>query len=316
MFQHIAVPLDGSALAESVMPFLGALARAFPVAATLIRVLEKVQVEGCTQPVDPLEWQICKAEAESYLERMKRRAQDLGLRAEAALLEGDPAQRITEFIHSRPIDLLASSSHGRGGFTGWNTGGVIQKVIDRARISVLVVPAYRPAAAEGWPFRRVLVPLDGSNRSECVLPLLMRLHRVSALEVLLAHVVRVPEMPRRPLPAPADRELADRIVQRNREEAAAWLESIRARFDRNARVQLLVSEDVAASLHDLSRDEKADLVVLSAHGYAGNSRWAYGSVATSFLGYSTSPLLVVQDVASQRVPPSDAEVAAAEIKGH
>ena len=79
MFKHLLVPLDGSALAETVLPFLGALARAFPVSGTLIRVLEKVQVEGCTQPVDPLEWQICKAEAESYLERMKRRTQDLGL---------------------------------------------------------------------------------------------------------------------------------------------------------------------------------------------------------------------------------------------
>jgi nucleotide-binding universal stress UspA family protein len=317
MFKHLLVPLDGSALAEAVLPFLGALARAFPASATLIRVLEKVQVEGCTQPVDPLEWQMCKAEAESYLQRMQRRTQDLGLRTETALLEGDPAQRITEFIHSRSVDLLVASSHGRSGFTGWNTGGVIQKVINRARISILIVPVYKPAAASGeWPFRRVMVPLDGSRRSECVLPPLMRLHRAHPLELLLTHVVRVPEMPRRPLPSPSDRELAERIVRRNQEEAAGWLESLRATFDGSARVHLQVSEDVAACLHDLVQDEKVDLVVLSAHGFAGKSRWTYGSTASSFLGYGTAPLLIIQDVPAERVAPSEAETAAAEIKGH
>lgn len=317
MFNHILVPLDGSALAESVMPFLGALAQAFPADAALIRVLEKVQVEGCTQPVDPLEWQICKAEAESYLDRMQRRTRDMGLRVETALLEGDPAQRITEYIHSRRVDLLVASSHGRSGFTGWNTGGVIQKVVNRARISILLVPAYRPAPVSGErPFRRVLVALDGSSRSECVLPPLMRLHRVHPLEFLLTHVVRVPEMPRRPLPSPADRELADRIVHRNREEAVGWLESVQSRFDGAARVHLLESDDVAACLHDAVRDEKVDLVVLSAHGYAGKNRWTYGSIATSFLGYGTAPLLIVQDVPAERARVSDAETAAVETKGH
>ena len=89
-----------------------------------------------------------------------------------------------------------------------------------------------------------------------------------------------------------------------------------SRFDGYARVHLQVSDDVASTLHDLARDEKAELVVLSAHGYAGKSRWTYGSMTTSFLGYSTTPLLVVQDVPAERVPPSEAEAAAAEIKGH
>jgi hypothetical protein len=52
-------------------------------------------------------------------------------------------------------------------------------------------------------------------------------------------------------------------------------------------------------LHDLVEREGADLVILSAHGYSGNTKWPYGSVVTNFIAYGTTPLLIVQDAPAE-----------------
>ena len=76
MFKHILVPLDGSQLAEQVISSLLALAPVFDAKVSLIRVLEKTQADGYTQPLDPLEWEIYKTEARSYLDQLSDRLRD------------------------------------------------------------------------------------------------------------------------------------------------------------------------------------------------------------------------------------------------
>ncbi len=61
---------------------------------------------------------------------------------------------------------------------------------------------------------------------------------------------------------------------------------------------------------------KADLVLLSAHGYSGETRWPYGSLATSFILYGNTPLLIVQDLPRQAIEPTAAELATREFGHH
>ena len=70
------------------------------------------------------------------------------------------------------------------------------------------------------------------------------------------------------------------------------------------------------SLHELVEREKADLVVLSGHGYSGRMEWPYGGVANSFVQYGTTPLLIVQDLSPEEIELTEAEAAIREIKGH
>jgi nucleotide-binding universal stress UspA family protein len=81
-------------------------------------------------------------------------------------------------------------------------------------------------------------------------------------------------------------------------------------------IRLLVTDNIAASLHGVVEDEEVDLVALSAHGYSGRAKWPYGSVALNFIAYGTTPLLIVQDLSRDELEDTEAELAARERKGH
>ncbi len=318
MLDHILVPLDGSSLAECVLPHVGAVARAFESNVTLMQVLERTRTPGQTRLVDPLGWYITEAETRAYLDGWSARLQEAGLRTENILLEGKPARRIIGFTHDHDVNLIVLSSHGRSGLSGWNVSSIVQKIILRAYVPVMIVRAYQPVAGDltGLHYRRLLVPLDCSKRAECVLPLATTLARFYGAELLVVHVVSRPQMPRRASPTQEDVELANRITERNREEAARYLERLQSWLKADVQTRLLVSENSAASLHDLVEQESVDMVMLSAHGYSGGTKWPYGSMVINFIGYGTTPLLIVQDLSPDEVERTKAEMYAREYKGH
>ncbi len=318
MFDHILVPLDGSPLAECVLPHTVALAQALDARVTLLRVLERANTVGRTRFIDPLGWHIRKAEAGVYLDGVAARLQEVGLRTEKRLLEGRAAERVIEFAHGQNVSLILLSSHGRSGLSGWNISGVVQKIILRAYMPTMIVRAYQPVTSDltALRYRRLLVPLDGSQRAECVLPLATALARFRESRLLLTHVVCGPAMPRRALHTQEEIGLADRITERNRLEATRYLERLQSRLSGGVQICLLVSDCATAALHELVSQENIDLVVLGAHGYSGGTQWPYGSVALNFIAYGTTPLLIVQDLSQDEAERTQAEMAAREHKGH
>jgi nucleotide-binding universal stress UspA family protein len=298
MFDNILVPLDGSLLAECALPHAMAMARAFQSQVTLLGVLERGPRQDCRRGVDPLEWVIRKAEAVSYVGSMADRLQRSGLAVTGRMLDGDPAEQIINFAHQNGASLIIMSSHGQGGLTGWNVGSVTQKIVSRARTSTMIVRAFqrKTAGLDDLRYRRLLVPMDGSRRAEWVWPMATTLARSEGAEILLAHVVKPPEMPRRLPLTVEDTELADRIVTRNRCEASQYVEELRSWLPSAVRGRIMVGAQVAAALHQLAEEEHVDLVVLSAHGYSGGTRFLYGGVVTSFIIYGSTPLLIMQDV--------------------
>ncbi|MBS3732561.1 MAG: universal stress protein [Desulfobacterales bacterium] len=319
MFRNILIPLDGSRLAEGAVSCTLAFARAFGSKVTLLRVLEKPQHIDSPYPIDPLDWNMSKREVRAYLEELGSRFEAEGIAAEFILKEGEPARRIIEVIRQAGIDLMVVSTHGKSGLSGWYAGSVLQKIVMRARISIMLVRAF--LHGDGDPsvrflFNSILVPLDGSKRSEFALTPATSLARAHDAQLILAHVVPRPEMPRWTQQTREDVELADRIVERNLEEMGKHFESLVFRLPVEARTLLETADDVAVRLHELVSRKKADLVVMSAHGYSGQSRWTYGSIAQTFIAYGTTPLLLVQDFPKDAIELTEAEAAAAEKKGH
>jgi len=318
MFDHILVPLDGSSLAECVLPHAALFARTFGARLTLLRVLDQNHRAGRAWSIDPLEWHLRKAEVQAYLDAVAARLADADVATTTVLLDGQPAQQITAFAHSHDVSLLMLSSHGQSGLSDWTISSVGQKSIARAHTSTMVVQAYQPPLGDTLSLRygRLLAPLDGSQRAECVLPAATTLAQACGAELVLVHVVRRPEMPRQIPLAQADRDLEQQITELNRRAATNYLERLQERLPGTVRTQLLVSDDVAATLHQLVEHEHADLVMLSAHGYSGRATWPYGSIATSFIAYASTPLLIVQDVALAELEASQVELAAREHSGH
>jgi len=313
MFNRLLVPLDRSALAECVLPHVSAIAKAFDASILLLTVLEAGESDEKQPSIDPLDWQIRKAEAEAYLQKIARQMQDAGLRVEAQVLEGKAEERIIEFAENQDINLIVLSSHGRSGLSGWNVSSVVQKIILRAYTSMMIVRAYQPIKSDpiDLKYRRLMVPVDGSQRAETVLPVASSLAAFYEADLFVVHVVRRPEMPRRRTPlTPEDIGLAERLTERNKNEASKYLEEIRSRVPANVQTRLEISNRVNATLHEIAKQEDIDMVLLSAHGYSGESKWPYGSVVISFISYGTTPLLIVQDIPRDQLRETDAEIAA------
>ncbi len=318
MFERILVPLDGSSLAECVLPHVVAVSQTF---GSEVLLLSAVDCEGSTgdHPVDPVEWHAKRAEAETYLQGVAGKLENMGLTTEWTIMEGPPAESIVEASRSNDTDLIVLSTHGQAGLTHWTSGGVVRKVVQRAFGSLLIVRAFRweiSSDLSAATYRRIFVPLDGSQRAECVLPLAIRMAEFHEAELTLAHAVSKPEMACRCPMTEEDCELQSRLVERNRKVTDEYLESIGSRLSSGYKKRLVVSTDVASSLCELAQTEVSDLVVSSAHGHSGQRKWPYGRVCSSFIEYGTAPLLVLQDLSYEEAEATEAELVAQQRKGH
>src|SRR5689334_9571051 len=101
MFESILVPLDGSLLAECVLPHAVAISKAFDAKVSLLRVLDKNQARESAQMFDLLNWQIAKTEAKLYLEKVASRIRKSGPQTQQVVLEGLVAESITEYAQSQ-----------------------------------------------------------------------------------------------------------------------------------------------------------------------------------------------------------------------
>lgn len=293
MFKRILVPLEGSALAECALPHAKAIAQAVGAQLLLLHVVEQEDGDRAPQ-VDPLDWYLQKAEAQSYISQISHEWQQSDLSVSHALVEGPAAARVVEYAHDNDVDLIVLSNQSQS--------GVAQKVIWQVGKSVMLVRAEWPTAAavDEMRYGRILISLDGSLRAESVLPLATRLAQHHQAGLLLAHIVARPDMVNRHTPTPEDSALIAQITGRNLAAATGYLTQLQQRLPLETQTRLLVSDNVIASLHDLIEQEKVDLLILSAHGHSGGSQRPFGNVATNFITYGLVPLLIVQDMPSPK----------------
>jgi nucleotide-binding universal stress UspA family protein len=109
MFDHILVPMDGSPLAECVLPHVVALSNAFTAQTTLLQVLGQPETGG--QFVDPLSWQMKKVEAQNYLEGIYQKLRDVNIQSDYQLVDGQAANSIIDFAHNNQVNLIVRSSN-------------------------------------------------------------------------------------------------------------------------------------------------------------------------------------------------------------
>lgn len=320
MFNHILMPLDGSALAECVLPHVLTLAQGADAHITLLHVLDVPHSILDKPAVDPLEWHLRKQEAEEYLSHISAKLTSNNLRVKSVIMEGLPAECVIDFANDNDVDLIVLSSHGRSGLSKWNVSSVVQKIILRSFKSTLLIRAYLSSYTdlEEVRYKRLFVGLDFSTRAEYILPVAINLSQVYKSELVLGMVIRKPEILHRFPLSEEDEQLITRIADRNYNEATHYFEQLHSRLTSQAinfQTRLVVGDNVTASIHDMVEQENPDLVMLVAHGHSSETRWPYGSVATSFIAYGTTPLMIMQDLSGDEIKRTQAEMAAREIRG-
>jgi nucleotide-binding universal stress UspA family protein len=305
------VPLDGSALAECALAWAVAVAQPLAARITLLRVLERPALSCATSHHhDAVDWEMRRAEAQSQLARIDRDLKARQLASVIELREGRPAEQILDFARAQAVDVVVLSSHGEGGLSGWALSSTALMVVARTRSSVLVVPAYAVEGQRigGLSLRRVLLPLDCSLRAECILPLAIALARAHDVELILAHVVPEPELPRRLPPSAEDLAIACELTERNRVAGEHYLGDLRDRLaEQGLRVgtRLLVSARRERAIRTIADETDADLIMVTARGRTGDARDRYGSVAARLVEESNRPIIVLQDGAGHESSPAE-----------
>jgi nucleotide-binding universal stress UspA family protein len=146
MYEKVLVPLDGSELAECVLPHVEAIvSRTGTARVILLRIVEPLPA-GTPPAVDfaVVEGAGVKA-AEEYLARMKSRLSKEGLNVETKVLLGKPAETITDFVRREKVDFVALATHGRGGISRWVFGSVADKLVRSLSVPMLLI---RPEGSE------------------------------------------------------------------------------------------------------------------------------------------------------------------------
>ena len=321
MINHILVPLDGSTLAECVLPHVSAIAPVTNARVTLVHVMEPLQDRN-GPAVDPVEWHLRKQNSEKYLEQVASRLNDLGLLGvERMILEGNPANSVVDFARNNNVDLIILSTHGQSGLSGWNVSSVVQKILLRSYKSILLVRAYLPSSAEVTKvhYKRLFLGMDCSPRSEFVLPIAISLAQYHNSHLILETVIERPQSINRLPPSGQDVELLNKFIEKNSQAASHYLDQLVAQFSMKEieiTTHVSIGDNDISVLHDMAEESNADLILLAAHGSTGERRWPYGSVTTSFIAYGNTSLMIMQDLSDDEIRQTNAESAAREHAGH
>lgn len=290
---HILTVVTSARGVDAMLAHTRSMANVIGAKITLLRLLNPVADRSrSTRIVDPLDWHIRKLEVEAALSQMADSLRDAGADVTTAVLEGADAEVLCQYAETSGVDLMLLAKAPE------NIGDLVHPVMKRTTLPVAILPVDEAWFGVDMPdrYQKVLVPLDGSQRAEVILPLVTALAQDHNPKFLLTHVVSRPEMPRHAPPSSEETALVDRLVEINRAEAARYLDSFAARVPGDTETRLLVSDNVPAALHQLIEQEGVDLIILSAHGYSGRPQWPYGSVAGNLITYCSKPVLVVQDL--------------------
>jgi nucleotide-binding universal stress UspA family protein len=285
MFNKILVPLDGSKLAEQVLPYARWLAGAYGASITLVRV---------TDPDARLPF-TANQSASDYLKYTAASLSPLSVDTVEKI--GKPAEVIVDTAKGDADCLIAMATHGLTGPRRWVLGSVASKVVQTADNPILLIRVAQDAAPLG-PFavKRVIVPLDGSGLAEKVLPHVMVLASKLKLDMQLVRTYSLP---------PDAYVVADGVIAQGpaqyrknlHEESEKYLDGKVASLQADGFTAVsatVIEGDAASELIDLAAEPPQSLIAMSTHGRSGLGRWVLGSVAEKVVQHSLAPVLLIR----------------------
>ena len=145
-------------------------------------------------------------------------------------------------------------------------------------------------------YSTILVPLDGSERAEKILPHVEELARLYHAEVVFLQVLECPPIVSGFVVSPFDEEQCRKESQHRKEDADSYLAGWQGKFHEKGITtrKLLGHGPIVEAILDAAENEGADLIALASHGRTGMSRVFYGSVAVGVLHRADRPLLLVR----------------------
>jgi nucleotide-binding universal stress UspA family protein len=295
MARLIIVPLDGSPFAEIALPTAFAIARAWDADIEVVTVHELIRTPGLDYDLwgpRSMEW------AEGYLEQVVGWIKDeVGLDVASSVPMGTAPEALEEHARTREADLVVMTSHGAGPVSRMWLGSVTDRFIRHTSTPVLVVrpeEGEEPDLSKEITFDRILIPVDGSEEGDSVLPPALALGRACASAFMLLHVSGYAE------------EFASSYLPHTVQMNAETLEQERRKAEEaiDVRVDRLRTEGVEVTGHvvfhhspsngvlQFALEQDIDLIAMATHGRGGFARLILGSVTDKVLRGADHPVLV------------------------
>jgi len=222
----------------------------------------------------------------------------------AEMTMGHPAEEILRYVDEKGIDLILMATHGRSGVKPWTIGSNADKVLRSSKIPVWLIRAglHQDIAHDKWPYRTMLIPLDGSPAAELVLPHVETLARQQGSELMKVTLLRVCEQHFITADYPEAGTLLSlsehvkRLTNHVKQVAEQYLGQIEKRLAYTGlefRSEVLIGKP-ANEIIDYAYKNSPNLIVMSTHGHSGISQSEYGRVTYKVLRGASSPIFMVR----------------------
>lgn len=297
MFTHFLVPLDGSHLAEAILPVTRYLAERLNARVTLLHVVEPAPPATIHGEAHLLN----AADAEQYLARL---AGDMAPSGVAVAWHvdvaagGDVPKAIFSHGQELAADLIILTDHGRSGLKSVLVGGIAQQVLQSGKIPVMLGKAARGDAPGGFECRHILLPLDGSALYEQALPPAVEIARAcgAALELLIVVPTLDTLSPERSAAGTILPSSTRAILDLSQNDATDYLDR-QVTALREAGIQAhgqVLRGKVSTGILEAAERLPADLIVMATHGRAGLDAFWSGSVAPNVVNRTAMPVLLLR----------------------
>jgi nucleotide-binding universal stress UspA family protein len=293
--KRVLVPLDGSALAETIIPDARRLAGA-DGELILVRELS----HGGYAATEGVSTDANIEAGEAYLQGEAAALRGAGVKVQShSLILGDPADAIDEAARINEVDAIAIATHGRRPLGRLVRGGVAWRALAHSPVPVLLRHVDAPASPQ--PIfggeRAILVPLDGSAYAETALRPAEELAREWHAPIFLLRVI--PDLQHESGRSLAAIPLSTTYFEDERDEAQAYLERIAGELDAEVHCRALIGSVIGTIAEQVKVLNVTD-VVLATHGRTGLTRVVMGSITDELVHDLRISMLVIPAMAAPR----------------
>jgi len=265
MVKQILACLDGSSLAERILPLAQAIASAECATLTILRVVND------------------SAEVSRQEDYVREPARRFG--AQVKLVVSDnPTSAILEELEKDPTTVLAITTHGRTAWSEALLGSVASQVISGAKRPVILYCPLSKDADAPKKINTIVVAVDGSDFSETIIPYAAEMAKALPARLLLVQVLPLQSS----IPPGPDQETLVLLESSYLQRKAATIKqahSITADWE-------VLHGDPGDAICRYLKDMPNTLLAMTTHARGPVERVMLGSVTGYCVRHSGMPLLI------------------------
>ncbi len=296
MFERILLPLDGSELAETVIPYIRDIAGQLESEVFLFN--------AC--PTDHKAYlHMHQIYLNSMAEKLRQEMSELWqtgreLKIHSEVAVGETEKVISDYVKQKDIRLIGMTTHGASGIHPSTMGNIADKIVREIGIPTLLIRVKdEPEPGKKKLVQRILLPLDSSDASRIAVPYAVYLAKKLDAVIFLfsmAPTIYAQNMEGMGAGIGVNWDSIDTSTEKYTDTYLRGIEEEIKKAGTEVNRTSYLGIDAAYEILEMEKRVQADLVVMATRGRSPVARWAFGSVAEKVLREGTKPLLLIKEL--------------------